>query len=79
MLVTFNSRSTSTQRLPYSDLPMVVCRPNCTWNMEQITNGPACVLCMQGERGNIGLEGSQGAIGERVTLKILSRDKAYET
>ena len=47
--------------------------------MEQITYGPAFFLCMQGERGNIGPEGSQGAIGERVTLKILSRDKAYET
>ena len=46
--------------------------------MEQITNEPACVLCIQGERGNIGPEGSQGAIGERVTLKILSREKAYE-
>jgi len=36
--------------------------------MEQITNEPACVLCVQGERGIIGPEGSQGAVGERVTL-----------
>lgn len=71
-------RSTSALRLPYSDLPMLVCRPNCTRNMEQITNESACVFCKQGERGNIGPEGSQGAIGERVTLKILSRYKAYE-
>lgn len=46
--------------------------------MEQITNEPACVLCIQGERGDIGPEGIQGAIGERVKLKILSRDKPYE-
>jgi len=39
--------------------------------MEQITNEPACVLCLQGERGITGPEGSQGAIGERVTLDML--------
>ena len=50
---------------------ILVCRLDCTRNLEQITNDPACFLCVQGERGVTGPEGSQGAIGERVTLNVL--------
>ena len=49
---------------------MYACRPDCTRNLEQITNEPACVLCVQGERGITGPEGSQGPLGERVTLNM---------